>query len=345
MLAWLASLPPAAVYVVLAVLAFLENVLPVVPADLAAALGAFLTHRGTTTPVAVFLVVWGANVAGAIGVYAIARRVGRAFFATPTGRRLLAPEAIGTIEREYLRYGVAGIFFARFLPGIRAVVPPFAGIVAMPAWRAVPPLVVASALWYGGIVALGVYLGGEWSRIEAVLAGVNRVLGVVAVLAVAVVALVMVARRRRRPDEPLFDAMLDVLKGERGRPEPEPIEPRQAARLLLEIAYAEEGLTAEQRADVARHLRARWGLDAPSEETTPLRPRGRLSALGARLRARFDAGQRLRLVEEMWQAAFADGDLTGEEAWLMERAGESLGVSPDDVAGLRARLRAGRRPR
>ena len=57
MLAWLAGLPPAAVYVVLALLAVVENVVPPVPADAAVALGAFLSHRGVTTPLAVFLVL------------------------------------------------------------------------------------------------------------------------------------------------------------------------------------------------------------------------------------------------------------------------------------------------
>ena len=46
----LARLPAAGrVYAVLAVLAFLENIVPTVPADVAVALGAFLSHRGTTT--------------------------------------------------------------------------------------------------------------------------------------------------------------------------------------------------------------------------------------------------------------------------------------------------------
>ena len=36
----------------------------------------------------------------------------------------MAPEAIAVIERDYLRLGVFGLIVARFLPGIRSVVPP-----------------------------------------------------------------------------------------------------------------------------------------------------------------------------------------------------------------------------
>ena len=50
LLDWVSQLPPAAVYAVLALLAAVENVMPPVPSDAAVALGAFLSHRGVTTP-------------------------------------------------------------------------------------------------------------------------------------------------------------------------------------------------------------------------------------------------------------------------------------------------------
>ena len=55
LLAWLSQLPPAAVYAVLALLAAVENVIPPVPSDAAVALGAFLSNRGLTTPLGVFV--------------------------------------------------------------------------------------------------------------------------------------------------------------------------------------------------------------------------------------------------------------------------------------------------
>ena len=145
----------------LALLAAVENVLPPVPSDAAVALGAFLSHRGVTTPLAVFLVTWVANLLGAAGVYVVARRYGRRLFASPTGRRLLAPRSLAIIEREYLRLGTAGIFISRFLPGIRAVVPPFAGLVGLGAFRTLAPMGLASAIWYGGITILGAAGAGD----------------------------------------------------------------------------------------------------------------------------------------------------------------------------------------
>ena len=129
--------------------------MPPVPSDAAVALGAFLSHRGVTTPILVFLVTWTANLVGAAFVYLAARRFGHRLFATATGRRLLAPRSLAVIEREYLRFGVAGIFFSRFLPGIRAVVPPFAGLVRLGLIRTFVPMAIASMIWYGGIILIG----------------------------------------------------------------------------------------------------------------------------------------------------------------------------------------------
>jgi membrane protein DedA with SNARE-associated domain/uncharacterized tellurite resistance protein B-like protein len=331
---WLATLPPTAVYVVLAVLAFVENLLPVVPADVAVALGAFLSQRGTTAPLPVFLVVWIANVGGAVAVYFAARRLGRPFFATPLGRRLVSPGGVARLEREYLRFGVAGIFFARFLPGIRAVVPPFAGIFGLSTWRAMLPMAVASGIWYGGITLLGVYLGGSWEAIVRVLTRLNQVLAVVAGFAILAVVAILLRNRRAAAEEPVVRSAQDALEGAA-----EGVDPGRAARLVLEIAYGEEGLTPEQREAVARHLRERWGL--PAQAARPVtRPAGRLSSLAPRLRERFSTGRRLALIEGVWQAAFAGGNLPDEEAWLMTRAGELLGFSAGEIEGIRARLRA-----
>lgn len=304
---------------------------------MAVALGAFLTHRGTTAPLPVFLVVWVANVGGAVAVYFVARRLGRPFFATRTGQRLVSPEGMARLERGYLQYGIAGIFFARFLPGIRAVVPPFAGIFRLPAWRAVVPMTIASAIWYGGITLLGVYLGGEWEAIVGALGRLNRALAIVAGIVVVLVVVLLVVRRRRAGREvPVLTRATEAL--EPGETE-DVVDPRRAARLVLEIAYGAEGLTAEQREAVARHLRARWGL--PGEPLRPdAAPSGTLSSFAPRLRRRFSTGRRLALIEGVWQAAFAAGDLSDEERWLMARAGELLGFSPDEVEAIRGRLRS-----
>src|SRR4029077_7418447 len=118
-------------------------------------------------------------------------------FDTATGRRILTPHAIAAIEREYLRFGIGGILISRFLPGIRAVVPPFAGLVNLSPLRAGLPIVLASGIWYGGLTLLGAELGAHWDRISAILSGLNRTLAWLAVLVLGAWALTTWLRSRR----------------------------------------------------------------------------------------------------------------------------------------------------
>jgi membrane protein DedA with SNARE-associated domain/uncharacterized tellurite resistance protein B-like protein len=329
-----------------------ENVLPPVPSDAAVALGSFLSHRHVTTPLAVFLVTWTANLAGAAAVYLAARRYGRRLFATPTGRRLLAPRSLAIMEREYLRFGVIGIFFSRFLPGIRAVVPPFAGLVGLGAVRTFVPMGVASAIWYGGITLLGAFIGAEWSRITALIAGVNRTLGILALgVAVGGAAWYLLrARQRRRervlyathdaldPAAPSFLAGTDIAEGSA----------RQAAALVvLELAYADPVLTADDRQLIAEHLHARWGLP-PAGMPPPPPPeeerRTRFADYARRLRKRVGRAERLELVERLWSVAFADGVIGAHEARLMHLAAELLGIGPAELAGVVHRVQSQRDP-
>jgi membrane protein DedA with SNARE-associated domain/uncharacterized tellurite resistance protein B-like protein len=333
---------------VLALLAAIENVVPPVPSDAAVALGAFLTHRGLTTPLMVFLVTWIANLLGAAGVYFLAQRYGPRLFATGTGRRLLAPRRLAVIERVYMRFGVAGIFLSRFLPGVRAVVPPFAGLVDLGWVRTLVPMGIASAIWYGGITLVGTMLGAEWERILDVLAGINRTLAIVASVG-AVVAAVWIwhARRRRRqervwhatrdaltPAAPTFMAGTDLAEGSA----------REAAALLVvELAYADPVLTQRDREEVAEHLRDRWGFGAEAHPPLPSpehERRSRFAGYAARVRQRFGRPERLELVERMWLAAFSHGTAIGaHEDRLMSTAAELLGIDRAELAEVRRRLR------
>lgn len=186
-LQWVAGLPGLAIYAVLVVLSALENVFPPVPADVAVVLGAFLARQGLVSAPLLGLLCWIANTASSAGMYFYARSHGRRFFESGWPRKLMPPESIVALERAYARHGVYGIFFSRFLPGVRAAVTPFAGIAGMPAGRALVPAAAASAIWYAFLVTAGSLLGQSWPRARALLEDTNRVLAVATVIAVVLV--------------------------------------------------------------------------------------------------------------------------------------------------------------
>ena len=279
-------------------------------------------------------------------MYFVARRYGRRLFATRTGRRLLRPRSLAIIEREYLRFGVAGIFVSRFLPGIRAVVPPFAGLVGLSPLRTLLPMALASGIWYGSITILGTLIGSNWERINQIVTGVNRTLGIATLLLMAVGLVWYLARRRRRqrervwhateealdPAGPSFLAGSEIMEGSA----------RQAAALLvLELAYADQALTPADRELVASHLRDRWGLSSSERPPAPeaeQERRTRFMEYARRLGQRFGQKERLLLVERMWTVAFSDGAIGLHEERLMHLAGELLGIPQKDLVEVRGRL-------
>lgn len=179
----LGSLRPGLVYAILGAGAALENVVPPVPADTFVLLGGFLAGTGRADAWKVFAVTWTANVGSALVVYAAGRRYGRGFFAEGWGRHVLDERQLRRMRRFYDRWGLPAIFLTRFLPGLRAVVPAFAGVSRQPFLPVAVPVAVASAVWYGLLVWLGATAGRNLDVIWGWLQGTNRaLLGVALVL-------------------------------------------------------------------------------------------------------------------------------------------------------------------
>jgi membrane protein DedA with SNARE-associated domain len=194
----LASLPLVPTYLVLMALSALENVFPPVPADTAVALGAFLARRGEVSVVPLAALCWLANVGSAAGTYVLARRHGRGFFRDGWGRKMMPPEVLSALEEAYERWGVAGIFLSRFLPGLRAAVTPFAGVAGLPPARALVPAAAASAIWYAFLAFAGYELAQNWDAVKALVADTNRALGIAALVLGGAAAAWLWRRSRRR---------------------------------------------------------------------------------------------------------------------------------------------------
>jgi membrane protein DedA with SNARE-associated domain len=173
-LAWLVGLPDWLVYLFVGLAAAVENVIPPVPGDISVVAGGVVAGAGGADPRLLFLVVWIANSASAMAVYAAGRHYGPAFVAGPVGQRLLGPGHLQALSIAYRRYGFPIIFFSRFLPVFRPVVPVFAGLARLGFWRTAVPILIASGVWYGMLVTLGAYAGDNWPAVLDFLAEIGR---------------------------------------------------------------------------------------------------------------------------------------------------------------------------
>jgi membrane protein DedA with SNARE-associated domain len=71
-------------------------------------------------------------------------------------------------------------------------------VARVPAWRALVPIALASALWYGGIIFLVVRLAPTLDQAIAALGRANRILGIAAIVLVLLVIVWVRHRRRSR---------------------------------------------------------------------------------------------------------------------------------------------------
>ena len=201
LLVWLRDASPYLMYIALGVGAAVENIVPLVPADTFVLLGGFLAARGAASEGAVFLVTWTSNVISALAVYTAAYRYGDSFFQTRLGRYLLDPTQVGIVRRFFRRWGAPAIFYIRFLPGLRAIAPVFAGLIRQRPLSVVFPLLLASAIWYGALVWVGAFTGRNIDHLIRMQTRLNWTLtGIAGVMVVLLAWWWLRSRRSRAAD-------------------------------------------------------------------------------------------------------------------------------------------------
>lgn len=144
----------------------------------------------------VFLLTWTANAASGAAVYALARRHGAIVTRGFLGRHIFTPNIVAQIAEQYRRHGVYGIFLSRLLPIWRAVVMPFAGIAGVPPARALIPMALASAAYYGALTYVVSRLGTNLDDVLRFVRHVNTGLAIVAGFVVAIIVVWVIRRRR-----------------------------------------------------------------------------------------------------------------------------------------------------
>ena len=195
MISWLTGLPLAVLYPVLAVVAAIENVFPPIPADSVVALGSWLASRGDGSALAAFVFTWAGNVGGAAAMYFVGRRHGAGWM-RDRFPRLGKKGGEARLEAMYGKYGVAALVVSRLIPGVRALVPPFAGALHIPPLQAIGSMAIASAVWYGIISYVAFNADTEWTELMRVIKESGMWIAVAAAVLLAVGTLVWLVRRR-----------------------------------------------------------------------------------------------------------------------------------------------------
>jgi membrane protein DedA with SNARE-associated domain len=197
LLDWLSHVPLGVLYLVMAAFAAVENVFPPVPADTVVALGSWLAARGQGSAFWALVATWVGNVLGAGAMYVVGRRHGTAWM----HKRF---PALGDEKNErrlrelHGKYGAISLVLSRFIPGVRALVPPFAGALRISPVTTMLSLSIASAIWYGLVSYVAFRAGADWSTLMANIARYGRITAIASAVLIAAGALAWWLRRRRR---------------------------------------------------------------------------------------------------------------------------------------------------
>ena len=197
---WLGDLPLGSLYLAIGVLSAFENFFPPFPSDAVIAFGSFLADRAHGSAITVFLLGWFGNVAGAGITYTLGRRFGSKAFLRRI-EKYAGPDAEVRITRLHKKYGFMGLFVSRFLPGVRAIVPPFAGAMRLPAFKVMLSIASASAVWFGLITFLAFRAGDNWDVVEHYLVRSGKVAGMIAIAIVVIAVGIWLWKRQVKKGE------------------------------------------------------------------------------------------------------------------------------------------------
>jgi membrane protein DedA with SNARE-associated domain len=163
---WLATAFASYGLAVIVVGIYLEGCGLPLPGETVLLAGGFFARQGALPLGWVLAAAFLAAAAGDNTGYWIGRRGGRAWVERHGRWVGLTARRLESIDRFFARHGTKTILGARFLSGVRAFAPLFAGISRIP-WRRFAALDAAACLlWATTIGLLGYAFGESWSRVE-----------------------------------------------------------------------------------------------------------------------------------------------------------------------------------
>ena len=137
------------------------------------------------------------NIGGAMLMFALGKRHGMPWLAKRMPS-VFAGNASEKFVERFNRQGIVAVVVSRFLPAVRAVVPPVAGALGVGAVRAALAMGLASGVWYGLVCWLAFRAGADAEILLARIDQQQRTVGLVAGAIVVVGGIWFFARRRKR---------------------------------------------------------------------------------------------------------------------------------------------------
>lgn len=115
-----------------------------------------------------------------------------------------------------------------------------------------------------------------------------------------------------------------------------------ACALLLELAYADDQFTTNERDHIEAVLQRHFGLDSETAQSlieladAERKASNDLYQFTSLIRNNYDLGQKTLLAEIMWGLILTDGEIARHEGYLLRKIGNLLDLKPGYLAQARS---------
>lgn len=182
--------------------AFLEVIFPPIPSEVVFPLVGFTAQsRGLGLENALGMAATGAfgSTAGAIPIYFISMKIGRAAIVRFGKRVRISEHEIEKAEKWFVKYGALAVFTARMVPGIREIISIPAGIGRMKLAKFVAYTFAGSLVWCISLTLAGYYLGEAWSGFSEQASSAFTIVSIIIILGIAAGIGIWYTKRRKAP--------------------------------------------------------------------------------------------------------------------------------------------------
>lgn len=174
---------PLWIYIFLFGFAYLENLFPPSPSDIAIVVGGSLIGTGVLSFIPAIIFSTGGSVAGFLTAFAIGWQFDKKL--VHSGKiKFINIESVEKVETAFRKYGYYLIVANRFLPGTRAVISFFAGMSRLDIHKTMILSTISSLIWNSILLYLGIVFGENIGIVDRYLSTYSNIVILISVVIV-----------------------------------------------------------------------------------------------------------------------------------------------------------------
>jgi membrane protein DedA with SNARE-associated domain len=153
LLLWAQTIEPGYIYLVLFLVALVENLFPPIPGDSFTLIGGYLAASGKISLIPMFLIIAMGTMSSVMLLYIIGFNGGHKFFERHNFR-IFTQSDLARVDRWFTRHGAFTLLISRFIVGGRVAVAFGAGVAKYPASRMALYSSLSTIIFQGLLVSL-----------------------------------------------------------------------------------------------------------------------------------------------------------------------------------------------